>query len=199
MSALDAAKNIYATILAGDFDGLYELMDEKCVIEFYGPNTIPYAGVYRGRDICMKFFDHVQNDVTIHEFSQNEFIANDKQVAVKSVRQARMIMTANALKPYQPQEILPGPVMESEDDLVKGVGDIATTIFHPVGTCKMGSDASAVVGADLRVHGLKGLRVVDASIMPKIVSGNTASPVVMIAEKAADMILGRTPPEAANV
>ncbi len=125
-----------------------------------------------------------QPDIRLNYLSTD----NDKQVAVKSVRQARMIMTANALKPYQPQEILPGPVMESEDDLVKGVGDIATTIFHPVGTCKMGSDASAVVGADLRVHGLKGLRVVDASIMPKIVSGNTASPVVMIAEKAADMI-----------
>ncbi|RBW52520.1 GMC family oxidoreductase [Ruegeria sp. A3M17] len=117
---------------------------------------------------------------------------NDKRVAAKSVRQARKIMTANALRPFQPEEILPGPAMETEEDLVKGVGDIATTIFHPVGTCKMGSDASAVVGADLRVHGLSGLRVVDASIMPKIVSGNTASPVVMIAEKAADMIRKRT-------
>lgn len=82
LSALDSAKNIYATILAGDFDGLYDLMDKNCVIEFYGPNTIPYAGIYKGRDICMKFFGHVQNDVIIHEFSQNEFIANDKQVAV---------------------------------------------------------------------------------------------------------------------
>ncbi len=114
--------------------------------------------------------------------------ANDRNVAVTSVRQARQIMTANALKPYRPEEILPGPAMESEEDLVKGVGDIATTIFHPVGTCKMGSDSAAVVGTDLKVHGLGGLRVVDASVMPKIVSGNTASPVVMIAEKAADMI-----------
>ena len=100
-------------------------------------------------------------------------------------------MTAEALKPYAPKELLPGPEVKSDDDLVKEVGNIATTIFHPVGTCKMGQDAHAVVDADLRVHGLKGLRVVDASIMPRITSGNTASPVIMIAEKAADMIRGR--------
>jgi uncharacterized protein len=82
ITALQAARTIYATIHAGDFDGLYDLMDEDCVIEFYGPNTIPYAGIYRGRDMCMKFFDHVRNDVTIFEFTQNEYIANDVQVAV---------------------------------------------------------------------------------------------------------------------
>lgn len=112
----------------------------------------------------------------------------DKQVAVKSIRQAREIMTAKALEPHQPNEILPGPEHQSEEDLVEQAGNIATTIFHPVGTCKMGTDPSSVVGLDLKVHGLEGLRVIDASIMPKIVSGNTASPVVMIAEKAADMI-----------
>lgn len=112
----------------------------------------------------------------------------DRQVAASSVRQARQIMTADALKPYCPEEVLPGPSMKTDEDVVKGVGDIATTIFHPVGTCKMGSDAMAVVGAELKVHGVQGLRVIDASIMPKIVSGNTASPVVMIAEKAAEMI-----------
>lgn len=70
-------------------------------------------------------------------------------------------------------------------------GDIATTIFHPVGTCKMGADPMAVVDPALKVHGLQGLRIVGASIMPRIISGNTASPVVMIAERAADLILGR--------
>lgn len=112
----------------------------------------------------------------------------DKAVAVKSVQQARAIMTAKALQPYAPEEILPGPKVDSEADLLAAVGDIATTIFHPVGTCKMGSDAMAVVDPQLRVHGVDGLRVIDAAIMPKITSGNTASPVVMIAEKAADLI-----------
>lgn len=113
----------------------------------------------------------------------------DKQVAVKSVQQVREIMTAKSLAHYAPQELLPGPSVASEADLLEAVGDIATTIFHPVGTCKMGADPMAVVDDQLRVHGVAQLRVIDASIMPKIVSGNTASPVIMIAEKAADMIL----------
>ncbi len=115
----------------------------------------------------------------------------DRQVAVKAVRQARQIMTARALERYRPEEILPGPAHASDEALLEQAGNIATTIFHPVGTCKMGRDERSVVGPDLRVHGLGGLRVIDASIMPRIVSGNTASPVVMIAEKAADMILGK--------
>lgn len=113
---------------------------------------------------------------------------SDRDVAVKAVRQARRIMTAKALAPYRPVEILPGPGHDSDEALVAKAGDIATTIFHPVGTCRMGADERAVVDPQLRVRGLGGLRVVDASIMPKIVSGNTASPVVMIAEKAVEMI-----------
>jgi choline dehydrogenase len=112
----------------------------------------------------------------------------DRQVAVQAVRQARQIMTARELARYRPDEILPGPAHSSDETLLEQVGNIATTIFHPVGTCKMGPDENSVVGSDLRVHGLDRLRVIDASIMPRIVSGNTASPVVMIAEKAADMI-----------
>ena len=113
---------------------------------------------------------------------------HDRRVAVISVRQAREIMTAGALRRYAPEEFLPGAEVQSEEALIEAVGNIATTIFHPVGTCRMGQDRGAVVGADLRVHGLRGLRIVDASVMPTIVSGNTASPVIMIAEKAADMI-----------
>jgi choline dehydrogenase len=112
----------------------------------------------------------------------------DRHVALLAVKQARQIMTARALAAYQPEEILPGPTHQDDDDLLEQIGNIATTIFHPVGTCRMGPDERAVVGPDLRVRGLDRLRVIDASIMPKIVSGNTASPVVMIAEKAADMI-----------
>ncbi|HEY6632482.1 MAG TPA: GMC family oxidoreductase N-terminal domain-containing protein [Rhizobiaceae bacterium] len=115
--------------------------------------------------------------------------ARDRDVAVKAVRQAREIMTAKALAGYGPEEILPGPAHQTDEALLEQIGNIATTIFHPVGTCRMGQDDRSVVGPDLRVHGVGGVRVVDASIMPRIVSGNTASPVVMIAEKAADMIL----------
>ncbi len=114
--------------------------------------------------------------------------AHDRRIAVLSVHQVRRIMTAQALAPYAPEELLPGPEVESDEDLVREVGNIATTIFHPVGTCRMGPDADAVVDDALRVRGLGGLRVVDASIMPRITSGNTASPVIMIAEKAADLI-----------
>ena len=83
----------------------------------------------------------------------------------------------------------PGPDIADDAALAKAAGDIGTTIFHPVGTCRMGVDDGAVVDPTLRVRGVGGLRVVDASVMPRITSGNTASPVVMIAEKAADLIL----------
>ncbi len=112
----------------------------------------------------------------------------DRQVALASVRQARQIMAARALERFTPTEMLPGPDVLDDASLTQAIGDIATTIFHPVGTCRMGPDDGAVVDPRLRVRGIGGLRVVDASIMPRIVSGNTASPVVMIAEKAADMI-----------
>ncbi|GAB5373688.1 MAG: hypothetical protein AcusKO_01500 [Acuticoccus sp.] len=98
----------------------------------------------------------------------------DRAIAVASIRQARTLMTAEALKRYAPREVLPGPEITADAaDLVRTAGDIGTTIFHPVGTCRMGSDAEAVVDTDLRVRGLDGLRIVDASIMPRIVSGNT--------------------------
>ncbi|MDX8450077.1 GMC family oxidoreductase [Mesorhizobium captivum] len=113
----------------------------------------------------------------------------DRNVAVASLRHARSLMKTKAVARFAPEEMLPGTQYDSDEDLLRKAGDIGTTIFHPVGTCKMGSDATAVVDDRLCVHGLGGLRVVDASIMPTIVSGNTNSPVIMIAEKAADLIL----------
>jgi choline dehydrogenase len=113
----------------------------------------------------------------------------DRNVAVASIEHARRLMKTRAVARFAPEEMLPGPQIAGRDELVRKVGDIATTIFHPVGTCRMGSDTMAVVDDRLRVHGLASLRVVDASIMPTIVSGNTNSPVIMIAEKAAEMIL----------
>ncbi|MEW7009535.1 GMC family oxidoreductase [Lentilitoribacter sp. EG35] len=113
----------------------------------------------------------------------------DKRVAARAIRLARELARQPAMDKYQPFEIKPGNKYQSDEDLAKVAGDIGTTIFHPVGTCRMGPDKEAVVGPDLRVKGVSGLRVVDASIMPTIPSGNTNSPTIMIAEKAANMIL----------
>ena len=115
--------------------------------------------------------------------------AEDRQVAVDSMRFTRRIMGADALAKYSPEEWKPGPNAHSDAELLKAAGDLGTTIFHPVGTCKMGSDALAVVDDRLCVRGVEGLRVIDASVMPRITSGNTNAPTVMIAEKGADMII----------
>ncbi|MGE5339369.1 MAG: GMC family oxidoreductase [Gemmatimonadota bacterium] len=114
----------------------------------------------------------------------------DHKVAVDSLRLARRISRASALARYTPDEFMPGPQIQSDADLVRAAGDIGTTIFHPIGTCKMGrpDDPMAVVDSRLRLLGVERLRVVDASIMPTITSGNTAAPVIMIAERGAEMI-----------
>ena len=114
----------------------------------------------------------------------------DRKVAADALRLTRAIAAAPALKKFAPQEYKPGVQFQSEEELAQAASQIGTTIFHPVGTCRMGvaGDASSVVDSQLRVLGVAGLRVVDASIMPYITSGNTNSPTVMIAEKAAQMI-----------
>jgi len=113
----------------------------------------------------------------------------DQAVAARSMRFTRRIMAARALAKYAPEEWRPGPACETDAALVKAAGDLGTTIFHPVGTCRMGRDTHAVVDDRLRVHGVKGLRVIDASIMPRITSGNTNAPTYMIAERGAEFIL----------
>jgi choline dehydrogenase len=114
----------------------------------------------------------------------------DRKVAADSLRLTRTIAAQPALAKYAPEEFKPGQQFRSDEELARAAGDVGTTIFHPVGTCKMGvaSDPTAVVDSRLRVIGLERLRVVDASIMPTITSGNTNSPTVMIAERGAEMI-----------
>ena len=113
----------------------------------------------------------------------------DRKVAVDAMRFTRRIMAARALERYQPQEYRPGISVETESELQSAAGELGTTIFHPVGTCRMGSDPLAVVDDELRVRGLAQLRVIDASIFPRITSGNTNAPTYVIAEKGARAVL----------
>ncbi|MEB8056056.1 GMC family oxidoreductase [Pseudomonas fulva] len=113
----------------------------------------------------------------------------DLRIAADAIRLTRRIVQAPALAAFAPKEYLPGPALQTEEQLHEAAGKIGTTIFHPVGTCRMGNGPMDVVDDQLRVHGIPGLRVADASIMPQITSGNTCSPTLMIAEKAAQLIL----------
>jgi choline dehydrogenase len=119
---------------------------------------------------------------------------DDRRVAADSLRLTRRIASRPAMARYEPEEFKPGMQYQSDEQLAALAGDIGTTIFHPVGTARMGdaSDPGAVVDSHLRVHGVRGLRVVDASVMPTITSGNTNSPTLMIAEKAARWILSNS-------
>ena len=112
----------------------------------------------------------------------------DRRTAVAGVKAARAIAASAAMQPYVAREVKPGPWAVSDADLLGFCRDTGATIFHPTGTCRMGSDALAVVDTRLRVHGVQGLRVVDCSVMPTLVSGNTNAPAVMLAEKAVDLI-----------
>ena len=114
----------------------------------------------------------------------------DRRTNVAAVRAAREIAQTSAMAPYVKQEIKPGPAQQSDEELLEFCRNNGATIFHPSGTCSMGpaQNPMSVVDARLRVHGIQGLRVVDCSVMPTLVSGNTNAPVVMMAEKAADLI-----------
>jgi choline dehydrogenase len=123
--------------------------------------------------------------ITLNYLSTEE----DLQVAVKGLKYTRKIMASPVLNRFEPEELKPGPDIVTDADLERAARDLGTTIFHPVGTCKMGNDPLAVVNDRLEVHGIQGLRVIDASVMPTITSGNTNAPTVMIAEKGAAFIL----------
>jgi choline dehydrogenase len=112
----------------------------------------------------------------------------DRQAALVAVREARAMAATRAMRPYVRRERKPGPEANDDAALLAFCRQAGATIFHPVGTCRMGTDEAAVVDARLRVHGIEALRVVDASVMPTLVSGNTHAPVVAIAERAADLI-----------
>ncbi len=113
----------------------------------------------------------------------------DRTAIVTAVRRVREIFRAHALDRYRGEEFRPGPRVQSDDEILDFVRAEAESVYHPVGTCKMGTDPMAVVDARLRVHGVRRLRVADASIMPELISGNTNAPAIMIAEKCADMLL----------
>ena len=112
----------------------------------------------------------------------------DLKILIDGIRRGRDIVAAPAFKPWLKEERIPGPALQSDTELEQFVRATAETEYHPVGTCKMGGDAMAVVDERLRVRGIDGLRVIDASIMPTLVSGNTNAPTIMIAEKGSQMM-----------
>ena len=132
-------------------------------------------------------------DPTVYPAIAPNYLADplDQEVAVAGLKWGRRIASQPALARYIDHEMLPGPDFTDDEALLGYARMAGSTIYHPVGTCQMGHGPRAVVDAQLRVHGVEGLRVVDASVMPRLVSGNTNAPTIMIAEKAADMVLGR--------
>jgi choline dehydrogenase len=148
------------------------------------PSVCNLRPVSRGYVRIKSADPHAHPAIKLNYLSAEE----DQKVALDSMRFTRRIMAAKALAKYEPRELMPGGGIESDAELRRAAGDLGTTIFHPVGTCKMGNDDLAVVDERLRVRGVLALRVVDASVMPRITSGNTNAPTVMIAEKAAEMI-----------
>jgi choline dehydrogenase len=115
---------------------------------------------------------------------------NDRQIAARALKMTRKVVAQPAMTAYRPEEFLPGAQFQNDAELAQAAGNIGTTIFHPTCTCAMGrsDDTQAVVDPELRVRGIGGLRVVDASIMPTITSGNTNTPTIMIAERGAALI-----------
>jgi choline dehydrogenase len=167
--------------------GFHKIKDHAFTV---GPTMIrPYS---RGRLTLRS-----SNPLDAPQIRVNYFAdPRDLDVMVKGVKLARRIAAAQSFDPYRGAELLPGPAAQDDNGLVQHIARYAETLYHPVGTCKMGNDNMAVVDSELRVHGVEGLRVVDASIMPTVIGGNTNAPTIMIAEKAVDMI--KTPSRTAT-
>ncbi|MEM7564545.1 MAG: choline dehydrogenase, partial [Pseudomonadota bacterium] len=142
---------------------------------------------YSRGTVSIKSPDPLQSPAMMPNYLSDE---RDCEVAVGGIKVARRICEAPSLRNCVIDEYVPGRQFQTDEELLEAARNYSQTIYHPTSTCKMGVDADAVVDPELRVHGIEGLRVVDASIMPEIVSGNTNAPTIMIAEKAADMILG---------
>jgi len=123
--------------------------------------------------------------------------ATDQRTIVDGLKVARGLLGSSHMRPFIASEYLPGPDVVSDEQLLDYARNNGGTVFHPTSTCKMGSDAMAVVDSELRVYGIEGLRIVDASVMPTVVSGNTNAATIMIAEKASDLIRQKTPLSAA--
>jgi choline dehydrogenase len=148
-----------------------------CGIAVVRPQCIGYCRIRNA--------DPRAHPAILHNFLQTP---EAQRVAVDAVRLTRRIMGGSALAPFEPEEHMPGASVESDEDILAYARQTVITVFHQSGTCKMGQDPMAVVDERLSVRGLAGLRVVDASIMPNVVSGNTNAPTMMIAEKASAMI-----------
>jgi choline dehydrogenase len=123
----------------------------------------------------------------LHNYLADE---GDRQKMIAAVRKTRSIFEAPVFDEHRREELLPGPDTQSDEDILEFIRNTGESVYHPVGTCKMGSDDMAVVDDRLKVHGIEGLRIADASIMPTIISGNTHATTVLIGERCADFILG---------
>ncbi|NQV56232.1 MAG: choline dehydrogenase [Rhodospirillales bacterium] len=163
---------------------------KKAKDSFLGCRVILLHPESRGT-VTLKSTDPTDKPNIFHEYLAVE---NDLVTFREGVKAARRVYAENPIAEMTDGELYPGPDTKSDDDIDAYIRDTASTIFHPAGTCRMGPDAEAVVDGELRVNGVSGLRVVDASVMPTVIGGHTNAPTIMIAEKAADFILGKASP-----